>query len=213
MQWRRAGRGAGKGALALGSVAVAAYAFSYLYRGFDASDPIAARFAVSGLDVPGHFFLAGLALLLVPLQLSSTLRRRWPRAHRLGGWLYAAAVLVGGVSGFSLALHAQGGPVARAGFVVLSLLWMATTVLGIVHAVRRDVAAHRRWISRSAALTTSAITLRLILFGGLALGLPFVQVYVFSAWASWIINLALCEAWLRRPWKAAPARPSLATAR
>lgn len=213
MHWHRAGRSVAKAALALGSVAVAAYAFAYLYLEFRADDPFAARFAVSGLDVPAHFFLAGLALLLVPVQLSGTVRRRWPRLHRVGGWLYAAAVLAGGLSGFSLALQAQGGIVSRAGFVVLSLLWMGSTLLGIVHAVRRDVAAHRRWITRSVALTTGAITLRVILFGGTALGLPFLQVYVFSAWAGWLINLVACEVWLRRPWRAPLAAPSLAALR
>src|SRR5690606_1913827 len=108
----------------LACLATAAYAFAYLFMAFRSGDPFAAQFAVSGMDVPAHFFGAGLALLLVPLQLSRGVRRRWPALHRLGGWLSAVAILVGGVSGLSLAQHAQSGWPSRTGFSLLSLLWL-----------------------------------------------------------------------------------------
>lgn len=184
---------------ALSCVAVAGYAFAYLYGEFRSDDPFAAQFAVSGWDVPAHFFAAGLALLLVPLQLSATIRRRAPGLHRLGGWLYVMAVAIGAVSGLSLAQNAQGGPVSQAGFMLLSLLWPLTTALGIRHAIGRDIAAHRRWMSRSIALTTGAITLRMMLAAGIVLELPFMPVYVAAAWLSWLFNLAVCELILRWP--------------
>lgn len=182
------------------SVAVAGYAFSYLYREFRGGDPFAAQFAVSGLDVPLHFFLAGLALGLGPLQLSTALRRRWPAVHRLCGWLYAGSVLVGSLSALSLAPHAQGGVPARAGFAILALLWPCVTAIGVARAVAHDFDAHRRWMCRSVALTFSAVTLRVILgIGAGALQLPLVPVYATAAWVSWMINLAVCEALLRWP--------------
>jgi hypothetical protein len=49
---------------------------------------------------------------------------------------------------------------------------------------------------RSYALTSAAITLRLITAIGGSVGITFYDAYVFAAWASWIINLALVEAWL-----------------
>jgi len=184
---------------ALSCVAVAGYAFAYLYGEFRTDDPFAAQFAVSGWDVPAHFFAAGLALLLVPLQLSATVRRRLPGLHRLGGWLYVAAVAIGAVSGLSLAQSAQGGSISQAGFTVLSLLWPLTTALGIRHAIARDISAHRRWMCRSIALTTGAITLRMMLAAGIVLELPFMPVYVAAAWLSWMFNLAVCELILRWP--------------
>lgn len=184
---------------AASSVLVAAYAFAFLkYRPFDPDDPFMAKFAVSGLDVPMHFFGAGLALLLVPLQASGWVRRRLPALHRTGGWLYAGGVLAGGVGSFSLAFDAHGGWASGAGFLLLSVLWMAATANGVRHAIAGDFLRHRYWMSHSLAMSFAAVTLRIILFTGIGpLKLPFDAVYVFSAWASWTINMAVCEAWLR----------------
>ena len=46
--------------------AVAAYAFSFLYGQPQADNPLHAKFAASGLDVPAHLFGGGPALLLAP---------------------------------------------------------------------------------------------------------------------------------------------------
>lgn len=188
-----------RGAFTLSCVAVAGYAFAYLYGEFRTGDPFAAQFAVSGWDVPAHFFAAGLALLLVPLQLSAVIRRRLPQLHRLGGWLYVAAVAMGAGSGLSLAENAQGGLASRAGFTTLSLLWPLVTAIGIRHAIAGNTAAHRRWMCRSIALTTAAITLRLMLATGMVLQWSFMPVYVAAAWLSWSVNLAVCELILRWP--------------
>ena len=184
----------------LASVLVAAYAFTYLCRSFRAGDPFAAQFALSGWDVPLHFFGAGLALLLAPLQLGVSVRRRWPGLHRTAGWLYVAAILIGGASGLSLAFNAQGGAASGVGFALLALLWIAITVRGVSFAVAGDIVRHRRWMCRSVALTFAAVTLRVMLgVGGGALHLPFMPVYITAAWASWLLNLAVCELMLRWP--------------
>lgn len=179
-------------------VAIAVYAFGYLYGSYSPRNPFAARFAVSGLDVPAHFFGAGLALLLAPLQPWGWLRRRAPGLHRLAGWLYAAAVLIGGIAGLSLAPKAHGGWASGAGFALLAPIWLLSTGLGIAYAVRGELERHRRWMWRSIALTFAAVTLRLILgIGTGMLHLRFLPVYIFAAWACWSVNLALCELLLR----------------
>lgn len=202
MHWIiRPARGAAFVMFALGSVAVAGWAFAYLL--FDMGRPVdafALQFAVSGEDVPLHFFLAGLALLLAPLQLAGGLRRRWPRLHRLGGWLYAGSVLVGGVAGLSLAFGAQGGVASGLGFGLLAILWLLATARGVWLAVRGDIAGHRRWMCRSVALTFGAVTLRVMLgLGAGVMGWPFLEVYVAAAWTSWLLNLVVCELILRWP--------------
>ncbi len=189
------------------ALAVAAYAFSFLYRPFEAGNPFAAQFAISGMDVPLHFFLGGLALALAPLQLSAGLRRRVPALHRLSGWLYAASVLIGSISAFSLALNAQGGVPSRVSFVIMALLWPCLTAIGIQRAIVGDIASHRRWMCRSVALTYSAVTLRLVLGIGGVLQLPFIPVYIAAAWLGWTINLLVCELILR--WPAIRARRKL----
>ena len=181
-------------------VLVAAYAFAYLrYRPYQPDDPFMVRFALAGLAVPAHFFGAGLALLLAPLQASAWLRRRVPTLHRIAGGLSIGAILVSALGGLALAPHAHRGWITGLPFAALALLWLTVTGLGLRAALRRDFAAHGRWMARCIALTASAITLRIMLgVGSGALGLPFDAVYITAAWSSWVFNLAVCEAWLRR---------------
>ncbi|HEY5851113.1 MAG TPA: DUF2306 domain-containing protein [Lysobacter sp.] len=202
--WQRFGSPALRWAMALVflalCLAVSAYAFTYMYRLHGSADSMAAKFALSGLDVPAHFFGAGLALLLAPVQMSAAIRRRVPRLHRLSGGLYTGGVLVGGLGGLSLSTHATGGAAAGIGFALLAITWLTITGIGIRHAIAGNLALHRRWMARSIALTASAITLRITLVvGGAVLQLPFVAVYIFAAWSCWTINLALCELWLSAP--------------
>jgi uncharacterized membrane protein len=168
------------------AVAIAAYAFAFLYLPHDARNPFAAQFALSGWAVPLHFFAAGLALALAPLQLSAFVRRRLPALHRIAGWLYVGAIVVAAPSGFVLALTAQGGPATGISFGLL--------------AVAGDTARHRRWMCRSVALTYTAVTLRVGLVVGVGmLHLPFMPVYITMACGSWLLNLAVCELILRWP--------------
>lgn len=194
-------------------VLVAAYAFAFLrYRPFNPDDPFMVRFALGGLAVPAHFFGAGLALLLVPLQASGLVRRRWPRLHRIGGGLSVGGILIAGLGGLVMATDSHRGWATGVGFALLALLWLAVTGLGVAAAVRRDFAAHRRWMLRCLALTSAAITLRIMLaIGTGALRLPFDTVYIAAAWTSWLFNLAVIEAWLR--WPAWRARQPLARMR
>lgn len=185
-------------AFAVLSIAVAIYAFAYLYREHSPYNRFAAQFAVSGLDVPAHFFGAGLALLLTPLQLSATVRRLAPRLHRMSGWLTASGILVAALAALSMSRHTQGGAASGVPLAVLALAWLFCMGNGIRRIVAGDVAGHRRWMCRTAALTFAAVALRLILGIGVALHLPPLSVYVFATWACWPINLAVCERLLRQ---------------
>lgn len=184
---------------ALACVGIALHAFFYLFHAFNPRNPFHVSFAAAGWAVPGHFFAAGLALLLLPLQFAQRLRARWPRLHRVGGWLYVFAVLVGGVSGLMLAPRAQGGWSTGGSFLLLALLWLGSTGMALYCAIRRRFDAHRRWMLRSAALTFAAPTLRLYLGLGLGVfGLGFPQAYLLAAWLCWVVNLLVVEAYLRR---------------
>ncbi len=184
-------------------------AFSYLYVKLGGTPgSLSAKFAASGWDVPAHFFAAGLALALVPLQLNNWVRRRAPRLHRIGGWLSAAVILIGGVSGLSLAADAHGGAVTGTSFAIIAVLWLVTMGNGIRHALAGDLVRHRRWMMRCIAVTCAAITLRLtqaVLMGGVHW--DFDAAYPVSAWFCWPFNLLVCELFLRWGRGLSPAQP------
>ncbi len=189
------------------SVYVAFHALGYLFRDFNPGNPFHVSFSVSGVWVPMHFFGAGLALLIAPLQLSGRLRARWPSLHRTGGWLYVLAVAAGGVSGIALAPQAQGGWAVGASFLLLGPLWLAATGLALFHALQGRNQDHRRWMLRSVAMTFAAATLRLYLGVGIAgLGLDFATAYWAAAWLCWPVNLLLVELYLRSAARPLPRR-------
>ncbi len=186
----------GWGLLAFLSVGVAGYAWYFAPQIQNLSPDIFGNlFARPWLTV--HAAGAGLALMVGAFQFLPAVRRR--RAlHRFLGRTYASACIVGGAAGFVLAFGTTFGPPAGWGFGLLAVAWLYTTVQGWLTARGRQFDAHRRWMIRSFSLTFAAVTLRLYLPIGIISGLTFEQIYVATAWISWIPNLLLAELYIRR---------------
>ena len=156
------------------------------------------------LAVLAHAGGGVIALALGSFQLVT---RRGPRRvwHRWAGRTYVLACVVSAVSGFWLALHASAGPVATAGFGLLAIVWLGSTVMGWRKAVTGEFARHRRWMIRSLSLTFAAVTLRILLPLIPLTGLEFVEGYRAIAFLCWVPNLLFPEAWLRTfGWDARP---------
>ena len=165
---------------------------------------MAHQLRASPMSLYSHAAASSIALALVPIQLWPKIRDRWPALHRWTGRLYGVAVLVGGITGFLIALNALGGPVGQTGFAVLAVAWVATTGIGIWQARSRNFADHRRWMIRSSALTWAGVTLRLYLpFMIPALGTQLT--FAIVAWLCWVPNLLFAEWLLRRRAEPRPA--------
>ena len=158
------------------------------------------------LSFYAHVGLAPLALLLMPIQFWTGLRKRRPALHRWVGRAYAVSVLLSGIGGLLMAMKTNAGPVAGLGFGLLAVAWLATTARGVWLARARRITEHRVWMIRSAALTFAAVTLRLYLPLSQVMGWPFDISYTIIAWACWVPNLLLAELWLtRKNWRLATA--------
>lgn len=144
-----------------------------------------------------HILGAPLALALAPFQLWQGLRRARPGVHRAMGYVYVSAVLVAGVGSLALLPQFQGTAFAAAGFACLAVLWIGFTLRGVLLARAGDLAAHRRFMLRSVALTFGAVTLRLIMAPLMAQGWSVVDTYQITAWGCWVPNLVAVEIWLR----------------
>jgi len=184
------------------SVGVAGYAWYYAPQIQNLSPEIFGNlFARPWLTV--HAAGAGLALMVGAFQFLPAVRRR-RTLHRWLGRTYATACILGGAAGFVLAFGTTFGPVAAVGFALLAPAWIYTTAQGWLTARARQFDAHRRWMIRSFSLTFAAVTLRLYLPLGIMSGLTFEQIYVATAWISWIPNLLLAELYIRRMDQRAP---------
>ena len=178
------------------SVGVAGYAWSFAPQIQNLSPEIAGNlFARPWLML--HAGGAGTALMVGAFQLLPALRRR-RTLHRWLGRIYGVGCIAGGCAGLVLAFGTTFGPVAAVGFGLLAPIWIYCTVQGWRTARAGRFEAHRRWMIRSFSLTFGAVTLRLYLPLGIVAGLSFEQIYVATAWISWVPNLVIAELYLRR---------------
>lgn len=185
------------GLLALSALAIGAVSLRYALPGMPLPmDLPSLRSAPQAFVV--HAVSASLALMLGPLQLVAAWRTRFPALHRWVGRGYVAAIAVGWLSSLPVALDAMTGPVAVLGFLALGMAWAVATGMGLLRALQRRFADHRRWMLRSYALTAAAITLRIYLGGSIALGVDEQLSYPFIAWLCWVPNLLGAEWYVRR---------------
>jgi uncharacterized membrane protein len=152
-----------------------------------------------------HMLIAPVALLLGPFQFFSRLRAKYPKIHRWSGRVYVAACVIAGIGGFVTSFSASGGPVAGLGFGILAVLWVATTLAAWRAAVQRQFALHRLLMRFSYAMTFGAVTLRLQIPIGFALGFSsYSAMSVWLAYTAWIPNVIIVALYsmteaLRRP--------------
>jgi hypothetical protein len=148
-----------------------------------------------------HVFTSLFALLAGLSQFNRKLLWKRPKVHRTVGLLYWVVVLfIASPTGFIMAIHANGGLPARTSFVMLSLLWFATTLLAMIAIKNKQWELHGEWMLRSYALTLSAITLRFyaLLFDLFQVHARPQEVYITIAWLSWVPNLIIAEVLIKK---------------
>ena len=142
-----------------------------------------------------HVFTSMLPLLAGFTQFSPFILQRRPRIHRLMGKIYVLSVcFVTGPASLVMAFYANGGLTSRIAFAMLAILWLLTTAMGWWKISSRDWKSHSEWMTRSYALTLSAITLRvwkyLIV---MTFAPPPMDTYRIVAWLGFIPNLIFAE--------------------
>jgi uncharacterized membrane protein len=195
--------------LALWVTVYALYVYAALPMGNAVAPGMRQPFRDNALAVYLHVFGASIAPVIGLVQLSGRLRRRWPQLHRwLGRYYLVVCVLIGGVAGLWLGLHAYGGWSTRAAFIVAALLWLASGQLAFLAIRKGDVTGHSEWMLRNVAMSLGAVTLRLnMALAQVVLGFTFDQSYPFIAWLSFTPNLLVAE-WLLRRRRARTRTPS-----
>ena len=147
-----------------------------------------------------HVFTSCFVLVAGFTQFSPWILRRFPRIHRLMGWAYLLLVtIVSGPAAWVMALYANGGLPARTSFTILASLWIGFTLLAGYYVIRKRFALHGAYMVRSYALTLSAITLRAytLVLEATTLASPR-DIYITTAWLSWVPNLLLAQWLIRR---------------
>lgn len=186
------------GFLSFGVVAYAIVVYGFLPLGATVHPEIRANYEMHRWGIYTHIVASAFALALGPIQFVAKWRRARPRLHRWLGRVYlGVGVLIGGISGLYMAMHAFGGLPARLGFGCLAIAWLFTGMRAYLSIRAGDVVAHRRWMFMNFSLTFAAVTLRLWIPALVAIGVPFDQAYPVVAWLCWIPNLLVARYCLR----------------
>lgn len=147
-----------------------------------------------------HVYTSLVVLLVGAPQFSTVLRERYPTLHRGLGRVYVGLVLAAAApTGLVMAYHANGGWTAQLSFALQAVLWWAFTYRALATIRRGDVAAHRRYVLYSYAMTLSALTLRLWKWGIVtAWAPPPMDTYRAVAWLGWTVNLLAAYLYLEQ---------------
>jgi uncharacterized membrane protein len=162
------------------------------------------RYKQEYIDIPWwkaafyvHVFSSIFALAAGLTQFSDHLLKSYRNVHRIIGKIYVADILfINFPAGLIMAVYANGLLPTKIAFVILDCLWFYFTYSAVAAVKRGDIAAHKRFMIRSYALTFSAITLRswkIILM--YAFHPDPLTLYMIDAWMGFVPNLLLAE-WL-----------------
>lgn len=153
-----------------------------------------------------HVFSSIFTLLAGFTQFSDQVLKEHRQLHRLVGRLYAWNILVINFpAGMIMAIYANGYLPSKLAFIILDSLWFWFTLKAVIEIKRGNIAAHKRYMIRSYALTCSALTLRawkLILSNSFTID-P-VTLYMIDAWLGFVPNLLLAEWLIRKKKKLLP---------
>jgi uncharacterized membrane protein YozB (DUF420 family) len=110
-----------------------------------------------------HVLFGTVAMTTACFQIWPAFRTAHKRGHRLTGRIYVVAgVLPAGLLGLYIGWHTSAGPSVRVANLVGSALWLVVTLVAFRAARQRRFGDHRRWMSRSFALTMSIVLSRVV---------------------------------------------------
>jgi len=109
-----------------------------------------------------HLVGGGAAITAGLVQIWLGVTHRVGALHRALGKVYGAAVLIGILSGFYLALTIPGHLPYSTGLFMLCVAWLITTSMALFAIGTRRIEQHREWMLRSFTVTFAFVTYRLV---------------------------------------------------
>jgi len=152
------------------------------------SNPVWQHYAPFKWWLLPHAVFGTIVLLFAPFQFSDRLRQRFTRAHRVMGRLYVLGAFVLAPLGAYIQYFQERFGAPRS-FTILAivdaLMLMGATAFAFLFAVKRKIALHRQWATRSYAIALVFIAGRFVLgiTGWEALGVEIVQAIIWGCLA------------------------------
>lgn len=141
-----------------------------------------------------HIAFGGTALLIGWTGFIRKLRQqKLKKFHTTLGKIYVISTFISALTGIYIGFFAEGGIIAKLGFITLGIIWFYTTLLAYTAIRNRKIETHQKMMMYSYASCFTAVTLRL--------WLPILEIYFHDfetayktvAWLSWIPNLLMAH--------------------
>ena len=152
------------------------------------SNPVWQHYAPFKWLLLPHGIFGAIVLLFAPFQFSDRLRQRFTKAHRVMGRMYVLGAFVLAPLGAYIQYYQERFGAPRS-FTVLAivdaLMLIGATATAGLFAVKRKIALHRQWATRSYAIALVFIAGRFVLgiTGWEALGVEIAQAIIWSCLA------------------------------
>ncbi|MGN7863696.1 DUF2306 domain-containing protein [Chryseobacterium sp. 22458] len=147
-----------------------------------------------------HIFSITLCLLAGLTQFSNQFLKENRNLHRIIGKAYVYNILIINVPAcFVLGLFSNGGFIGIAGFLIQDILWAYFTIVAVLSIKQGNIGRHKNYMILSYAVTTTAITFRLIknLFYNEKYH-DYELFYGINVWLALVINLLIAYLILRK---------------
>lgn len=161
------------------------------------ADHVAHHIDNVGTTLAVHMIFGGLAVLLIPLQVSRMWRRGDRRKHVYLGWALVPIVSVAALTTPPISFNMDYPFWSEAGFALGSVAWFLALVMGILAIWQGDRERHRRWMVMMAALCFGAVSFRLQL-PVLRLFFEVETVFPYIGWTCWVPNVLIVAWWWQR---------------
>lgn len=160
-------------------------------------DPAQNKRIMSLFASVAHIAFAILTVGIGPIQFLSGVRTKWPLVHAWLGRAYSVGVIGGGVFGLKASFTANTLPEGHYYFLALSTYWLYTISRGLRAIWRKDVADHKRWMTRNFILSYAAPLIRFQIGLLESNGWTPKEALTVSSLASWVPTSIAAELWWR----------------
>lgn len=136
-----------------------------------------------------HIIFGGISLFIGWRQFGSNFRNKHLKLHRIIGKIYIISVLISSAAAIYMGIYANGGIISSIGFMFLGVVWMITTLSGVVQIRKGNVINHHQLMVYSYACTFAAVTLRLWYPLLISITHDPENSYLVVAWLCWLPNI------------------------
>ncbi|HAS43105.1 MAG TPA: hypothetical protein DCS93_21675 [Microscillaceae bacterium] len=145
--------------------------------------------------VPGLLFM-----VLGPIQFMPKVRRKFPRIHRLSGYVFALSCVPIGISAIVITnWFPTGGIGEQISMTLFALAFLYYAYRGVYHIRQRQVIQHRACMLRVFAIGLAVAVFRVVMaVTYLGFGIGGLQYLDFKLTASFVVTWLVAEWWIKR---------------